>query len=169
MSISGRRSDEGRRRAEGRAGEMTPADVLTRMLHAIDALDWPTVRDCFAPRVRADYTSLWGGDPATVKVDELVADWQGLAHGLAATQHQTGPIRIDEDGLANTHVTAHHWLPGAEGGDVWTVYGHYIARVADDRIADLTLVLHQQEGNRDIPAIARERSTTDPPRGPAPS
>src|SRR5262245_17405849 len=66
----------------------TPGDVLTRMLHAIDELDWDTMRDCFTAKVDTDYTSLWGGEPATVFVGDLIADWQGFAHGLAATQHQ---------------------------------------------------------------------------------
>jgi hypothetical protein len=143
---------------------MTPGDVLTRMLHAIDDLDWDTMRDCFAAKVHTDYTSLWGGEPATVPVNDLIADWQGFAHGLAATQHQTGPVRVAADGLAHTHVTAHHWLPGAEGGESWTVYGHYVFNLQDDKIASLTLQLHHQEGNRDLPAIARKRVT----RGPIP-
>jgi SnoaL-like domain len=147
---------------------VTPGDVLTRMLHAIDELDWDTMRDCFAAQVRTDYTSLWGGEPATVPIGDLISDWQGFAHGLAATQHQTGPVRVAEDGTAHTHVTAHHWLPGAEGGDRWTVYAHYVFGVEDDRIADLTLRLHYQDGNGDLPVIARERATTDPPRGPVP-
>jgi hypothetical protein len=34
---------------------MTDADVLTRLLHAVDALDWVTVRDAFAAEVPVDY------------------------------------------------------------------------------------------------------------------
>ena len=71
-------------------------------------------------------------------------------------------------GLAHTHVTAHHWLPGAEGGESWTVYGHYVFKLQGDMISSLTLRLHHQGGNRDLPAIARERARTDPPRGPVP-
>ena len=147
---------------------MTPGDVLTRMLHAIDELDWDTMRGCFASKVDTDYTSLWGGEPATVPIGELIADWQGFAHGLAATQHQTGPVRVGADGLAHTHVTASHWLPGADGGESWTVYGHYVFKLEGDKISSLALRLHHQEGNRDLPAIARERARTDPPRGPVP-
>jgi hypothetical protein len=49
------------------------AAVLTRMLHAIDARDWDGVRAEFAEEVATDYTSLWGGEPATVSVDDLLA------------------------------------------------------------------------------------------------
>jgi hypothetical protein len=129
-------------------------DVLTPMLHAIDARDFATVRASFTDEVRTDYTSLWGGDPQTVTADELVAGWQELISGLTATQHLTGPV-IEVNGLARTHVTAHHWLDGASGGDVWIVHGHYVARVVDGKIAELTLRTHHQEGNRDIPTLAR--------------
>ena len=52
---------------------MSEADVITRMLHAIDRLDWVTVRNSFADEVATDYTSLWGGEPERLPVDELVA------------------------------------------------------------------------------------------------
>jgi hypothetical protein len=142
--------------------------AVTRMLHAIDRLDWDTMRECFTTDVRTDYTSLWGGEPATVATDDLIADWQRLAHGLHGTQHQTGPV-IEDGGLLHTHVTAHHWLTGADGGDAWVVYGHYVAEMTDDRISALTLQLHYQDGNRKIPQLARERSVSDPPRGPIPA
>jgi hypothetical protein len=126
------------------------SDVLTRMLHAIDALDWDGVRAAFAEEVDTDYTSLWGGEPAVVSIDDLIAGWQALADGLDATQHLTGPI-LTVNGRLETHIRASHWLDG-EG---WTVFGHYIARVEDGRIAALTLQTYQQEGNRDIPDRAR--------------
>ena len=44
---------------------MSDTDVITRMLHAIDRLDWPAVRDCFADVITTDYTSLWGGEVET--------------------------------------------------------------------------------------------------------
>jgi hypothetical protein len=86
---------------------MTNADVLPRMLHAIDALDWPAVRAAFAEQVRVDYTSLSGGEPETLPADDLVARWQGLLPGFDATQHMTGPVVLtDDDGdvRADTHV-----------------------------------------------------------------
>ena len=132
---------------------MSPdAAVLTRMLHAIDARDFASVRAAFAEEVRTDYTSLWGGEPATVAIDDLLSGWQELVDGLDATQHLTGPV-VAVDGRLHTHVRARHW----QDGESWTVFGHYVALVVDGRIAELTLQTYQQEGNRDIPARARER------------
>ena len=141
---------------------MTATDVLTRMLHSIDALDWETLRDSFAPEVRTDYTSLWGGEPAIVKVDDLLDQWREMMFGLAATHHQTGPVRVDDDGTGHTHVSAHHWL---EGGEVWVVHGHYTFKLDGDRITELTLLVHQQEGDRTVPEQAQERSKSNPVRG----
>ena len=137
------------------------AEVLTRMLHAIDALDWDGVRAAFAPEIHTDYTSLWGGEPAVVTADDLITGWQELAHGFDATQHLTGPI-LTVDGRLHTHVRAHHWLDG----EAWTVFGHYIAVVTDGRIAVLTLQTYQQEGNRELPGRARALSSAGNPRRP---
>lgn len=125
-------------------------DVITRMLHAIDALDWTTLRACFADEVATDYASLWGGEPATVPIDDLIADWKVFVTGFAATQHLTGPV-IEVDGALHTHVRAHHW----RDGEAWTVYGHYIATVDGDRIIGLTLQTYQVTGNPDLPELAR--------------
>jgi hypothetical protein len=117
--------------------------LLTRMLHAIDARDWAAVRASFADEVHTDYTSLWGGSPATQPVDELVSGWRDFAGGFAATQHLTGPV-IEVDGEWHAHVQAHHW----RDGQAWSVYGHYIARTTDDKITSLTLRMLQEVGRR---------------------
>jgi hypothetical protein len=146
---------------------MTNADVLPRMLHAIDALDWPAVRAAFAEQVRVDYTSLSGGEPETLPADDLVARWQGLLPGFDATQHMTGPVVLtDDDGdvRADTHVRGYHHLRGAEGGETWGVYGHYSARLADGKITEFRLQVLYQEGNLGLPALATERAATSPRR-----
>jgi hypothetical protein len=132
---------------------MSDADVITRLLHAIDRLDWAVVRETFADKIATDYTSLWGGEPEQIAAEELIARWQDFTATLAATQHQTGPI-VMSDGRAETHVTAHHWLPD---GDRWTVYGHYIARIVDGRIAELTLETFYAGGHEGLPSISARR------------
>ena len=123
------------------------------MLHALDARNFTTVRASFADEVRTDYTSLWGGEAATVSGDDLIAGFRGIIPGFDATQHLTGPI-VAVDGRLETHVIAHHWLDG----ETWVVHGHYLITVADTKITGLTLVLHQQSGNLGLPARARARA-----------
>jgi SnoaL-like domain len=132
---------------------VSDADVITRMLHAIDRLDWAAVRNSFTEEVAIDYTSLWGGEPETLRADELISRWSDFVSGLAATQHHIGPLVVS-DGCAETHVVAYHWLPD---GDVWTVHGHYIARLADGKIAELTLQTFYASGPDGLPTVAARR------------
>jgi hypothetical protein len=136
---------------------MSDADVIARMLHAIDAFDWVTVRHCFTDEVSTDYTSLWGGEPEQLFADDLVARWTEFASGFAATQHHSGPI-VAFHGLAETHVVAYHSLPETEGGDVWTVHGHYVARLADGKIAELALHTFRAGGHEGLPSSAARRA-----------
>lgn len=133
---------------------MNDADVITRMLHAIDRLDWATIRDCFTDPVRTDYTSLWGGQAETQPVDDLIAQWTEFVSGFGATQHLTGPLLVTGD-RAETHVTAHHWRP--DTGQAWVVHGHYTAWLADGRIAGLTLHVFHASGDPDLPSIPAQR------------
>ena len=151
-----------------------PAAVLTRLLHAIDAVHWPGVRDCLADRVETDYTELFGGEVQQVSGDELVASWQALVPGFDATQHITGPVLTKPDSgdlLLCAHVRAYHHLAGAEGGEVWGVHGHYQARVTkadgDWRISRLALRLFYEEGNTGLPELAGRRAASSP-RAPGP-
>ena len=134
---------------------MTDADVLTRMLHAIDTLDWTTVRDSFTDPVHTDYTSLWGGAPRTAAIDELVGQWQEFVKGFGATQHLTGPLSVSGDRV-DTHVTAHHWRSGT--GSAWVVHGHYIARIEGGKISALTLQTFHASGDPDLPNIPAQRA-----------
>jgi SnoaL-like domain len=133
---------------------VSEADVITRLLHAVDRLDWVAVRDCFTDVVATDYTSLWGGEPGDQRADELITQWQEFTATLSATQHQTGPI-VFADGQAETHVIAYHWL--LDGGDLWVVHGHYVARIDDGRIAALTLQTISSYGHAGLPSIGPRR------------
>jgi SnoaL-like domain len=142
-----------------------PAAVLTRMLHAIDELDWTGVRACLADEVHADYTELFAGEAETLSADTLVERWQGLVPGFDATQHMTGPCLVEEraGGLeVRTHVRAYHRI----GDAVWGVHGHYVVPLerspAGWKITGITLRMFYQEGNPDLPTQAAERAAHSP-------
>ena len=156
-----------------------PAAVLTRLLHAVDALHWARVRDCVADQLELDYTELFGGEPQLVTGDQLVAGWQSLLPGFDATHHMTGPVLTepangggaDGDLPLRAQVRGLHQLAGAEGGDLWDVYGQYEVRLtkADGgwRISRLVLHLIHQAGNTGLPELAVARAATSP-RAPRP-
>jgi hypothetical protein len=130
----------------------SPADTLTRLLHATDLGDWPAVRDCFADTVRVDYSSLNGQPAGDIAADELIKAWQTVLPGFDATQHLTGPCVVNGDQV-RTHVQAVHFLDN----DVWRLYGHYLVQVIDDKITELSLRVLFQEGTIDLPQRAAER------------
>jgi SnoaL-like domain len=139
--------------------------VLTRLLHAVDDVDWDEVRACFTDELHTDYTELFGGEPETLPADELVERWKGVMPGFDATQHMTGPCLLEErDGglVAQTHVRGYHWIGSGDDAAVWAVHGHYVVpleRTADDwRIAGITLRVFHQEGDTGLPAKAAERA-----------
>ena len=146
-----------------------PAAVLTRLLHAVDDLDWDEVRACFTDELRIDYTELFVGEPETLPADELIERWKGVMPGFDATQHMTGPCLLQErDGglVVQTHVRGYHTIGSGDGAVTWAVHGHYVVpleRAADGwRIGGITLRVFYQEGDTDLPAKAAERAAESP-------
>ena len=137
------------------------AEVVARVAYEADARDWAAVRALYADTVRVDYTSLAGGEPASVPADALIAGWRELLPGFELTQHMLGPVVVRLDGdraTARTHVRALHRI----GAEEWIVGGHYTYRLA--RRGDGWVITHHtlggayQEGNRGLPALARRRA-----------
>ena len=147
------------------ADRLAIADVVASVAYLADARDWDALRTLYADSVRVDYTSLNGGEPATVQADELIASWRGLLPGFDATQHLLGPVLVELDGdraVARTHVRALHRIAGAEGGEEWVVGGHYTYSLArqGDRwvVTDHTLGNAYQQGNIALPGLAQGRA-----------
>jgi SnoaL-like domain len=144
-------------------------DVFTTLLHAVDTLDWDTVRRCIATEIATDYTSLWGGEPQTLTVDQLLAWWQPFATGFDATQHLTGPIAVVEadepHAIAVTTVRAYHHI-AQDAGPVgtWMVAGHYevsLDRGSDGwKVGGITLTVAYEDGDRALVDVARRRGET---------
>ncbi|BCS32902.1 hypothetical protein TBR22_A21260 [Luteitalea sp. TBR-22] len=141
-------------------------DLVASLALAIDMRRWDDVLDCFAPRVRVDYTSLFGGEAATLTRNDLVAGWQGLVPGFTRTQHTIGSVLVRVDGggaSALAPVIGHHFLtdPSPPDGDCWVVGGRYewTFTRADGtwRIDAMTLAAAWQQGNAALPQLARER------------
>ncbi len=141
---------------DDRAAEVT----VSRMLFAIDRLDWSAVRAALADEVEIDYTSLFGGTAERLAADTLVQRWQSLLPGFDATQHLTGPIILTASegsrATAETHVRGYHYVEA----DVWMVAGHYVMRLeratAGWKISGIRLDTYRQEGNKNLPAVAIE-------------
>jgi hypothetical protein len=138
-----------------------PASTVARVLHAVDDLDWDTVRATLAAELAIDYTSLWGGQAQRLPVGELLTGWQELVPGFDATQHLIGPIVVtqpdDHTAGCDTNVRAYHRLAGA----TWLVAGRYLMNLTRTtgswRITGITLRVAYKEGDRALVEAARQR------------
>ena len=145
------------------------ADLITTMLHAIDVVDWETVRDSFTDTVFVDYTSLQGGRPGELSADQLIRNWQALVPGFDATQHLGAGLIVSPDSEnvhAKTNVHAWHYIKNAEGGDFWAVAGHYefaFESISSHvKISRMSLHLFFQHGNLQLPEQAKIRADKAP-------
>ena len=102
---------------------------------AVDAKDWPLARSYFTDEIAVDFTSLAGGEPATIPADALIAGWSGNLTAEKTSFHLRGNHQVSFDGPDTVTVTSHGYAwnrmeRGAQpenGGDpMWEVWGNYM-------------------------------------------
>jgi hypothetical protein len=139
--------------------------VVTDIFIGTDEHDWARVERSLAPHVLLDYTSLAGGQPATLTPSQIVAAWQSVLPGFAHTHHQLGNFEVqvsgDQEAIAFFYGTATHYLPQSTGGNLWTVVGTYTLHLALEgtawQVNRLKFRLKYQDGNLDLPERAASR------------
>ena len=137
-------------------------DAITDIAAGADRHDWPRVRAAFADRVTLDYTSLWGGELATLAADEVIAQWSGFLPGFERTLHFVTNHTIvtnDEDSAtAEADFQAAHRI----GSDMWVLMGHYryeLVKVAGYwKVQAMTMDWTHETGDRGLVARAAERA-----------
>ena len=141
------------------------AEVVNRLAVTADTHDWPGLRQCFTDEVFADYTSLAGGQPSTVKADALVDAWKVVPGGFKRTQHLIGNHIITVENKRATCVAyfqATHFLPSDTGGNTWTLGGRYddeLVRTAQGwKISRIKMTVLWAEGNQQLLTQAKEQS-----------
>jgi hypothetical protein len=132
-------------------------EVCTRMAWYADQRLWDRYDEVLAERVRVDYTSLTGGEPAELGRDELVASWQASLGRLDATQHLVGNHLVlvhGDDATCTATFQATHVLANRTGGSRWTLGGTYhyaLNRTAQGwRIGEVTMTVVWADGNQQI-------------------
>ncbi|MEL7115923.1 MAG: nuclear transport factor 2 family protein, partial [Pseudomonadota bacterium] len=102
---------------------------------AVDAKDWPLARAQFTETITVDFTSLVGGEPATIPADGLIAGWSGNLSGEKESFHLRGNHRITftsaDAAVMQSHGYAWNKMPSGDlpenGGEaLWEVWGTYI-------------------------------------------
>jgi hypothetical protein len=132
----------------------------------VDGRRWDALLELFAPRVQADWTSLFGGEPQTLAREQLLTNWRQLLPGFTRTTHVIGTPTVAVNGdtaHASASVVAWHVLKdGAlEGRDLWLAGGTYeiefVKRDGAWRITAMTLARAWADGNLELPRLAGER------------
>jgi hypothetical protein len=146
---------------------MDVAGVIGSLAVHVDGRHWDDLLALFAPQVRVDYTSLFGGEAQAMSREDLIGGWRKLLPGFTRTCHVIGTPAIwlsGETARAAASVVAWHFVkePELAGRDCWLVGGCYemgFERIDGFwRIAGLTLARAWAEGNLDLPGIAGERA-----------
>jgi hypothetical protein len=111
-----------------------------------------------ADQIRVDFTSLNGGQPATITGDQLVGAWTAGLHKEKTSLHMTSNYQITVNGNraeAFLHGYAWNQLIGEsakiQGGAVWETWGNYQMKFERQgnrwRINDLTYNSKRTAGN----------------------
>jgi hypothetical protein len=148
------------------ADRLAVIETCTRMAWHADAREWEALRDVFADEVRVDYTSLQGGEPATVSRDELIASWAGLLGKLQATQHLLTNHLVTVTGdtaVCTAAFQATHLLANPHGDPIWTLGGSYRFELVRNRpgwrIGAVTMTATWAGGNQQIMFLAAGQVT----------
>lgn len=151
-------------RALGPVGDIETSRVMSVVSSiplAVDLAAYDLAEAAFAPSIVIDYTSLWGGQPATMTPAALMTAWRGIVPGFTATWHELSDVRATVTGdtaTASAFVDGRHWI----GDRLWRPVGDYHWRLAriDGRwkVTHMTFAMTQEIGSRALAAEAMERA-----------
>jgi hypothetical protein len=127
---------------------------------AVDAKDWSLARSLFTDTITVDFTSLAGGEPATIPADGLIAAWSGNLTAEKLSFHLRGNHRITMIDADSAVMLSHGYAwnrmeRGAlaeNGGDplweVWGTYQHDFERVDGQwLVSGMTFTMTAERGN----------------------
>ncbi len=106
----------------------TVIGVINQLFISTDNRDWTKVKECFAPEVLFDMTSLAGGEPATLTSQQIVDAWDTGLKALKAIHHQAGNYVVTINGSeadAFCYGIASHYLPNKTNQNTRTFVGSY--------------------------------------------
>lgn len=138
---------------EGCADEIQVIRITNAIDVAVDRKDWVKARSFFADKLRADFTSLTGGEPAVIKADDLIAGWKANLGPAKKSLHLRGNHLVTIDGdSATVYSHGYAWNKMEGNGDplweVWGNYTHEMRRTAEGwKVTAFTFVMTHERGN----------------------
>jgi hypothetical protein len=109
----------------GRMDRLDVIDTCTRMAWHADQREWSRLAEVFADEVTLDYTSLNGGEPATLAPGQIVAAWKDALGAFQATQHLLGNHLVTLDGDSAVCTASFQATHRKTDDILWTLGGTY--------------------------------------------
>jgi len=136
-------------------------ETVNRFGWHADQREWDELASIFAESVTLDYTSLNGGEPATLSPKEIVGGWSQLLGAFDATQHLIANhiVKVDGDAAVCTaSFQATHRLANPHGAPLWTLGGTYRFDLVNDggawKISGVVMTATWADGNKDLLSLA---------------
>ncbi|WEX73919.1 nuclear transport factor 2 family protein [Sinorhizobium numidicum] len=137
-------------------------DTITDIAAGADRHQWDRVRGAFADNVTLDYTSLWGGAPATQSADEVVKQWSGPLTGFDRTLHLVTNHAIVKSAGATATAEADFQAVHRIGDKFWVLMGRYrydLTKVnAAWKVSRLVMTYTHETGDRGLVTLAAKRA-----------
>jgi hypothetical protein len=138
-------------------------DVVTRFTTSVDLGNWQELRSCFTEEIDLDYTSLHGGEPEHLLIDQIIERWSGVLRASQAIQHILTNQEIvfhEEEVICTAYVQAHHFQT-ASGELTWTLGGRYILGLTRCeqgwKIHSVTFIAQWVTGDQEVIARSQKR------------
>ena len=132
-------------------------ETINRLFIGTDNRDWALVKNCFAPSVLFDMSSLGAGEPKHLTPDDIVTAWDTGLKPLKAIHHQAGNYIVEVSGTkagAFCYGIASHYLPNKSNKNTRTFVGSYEFELLKDsghwRITMFKFNLKYIDGNPDL-------------------
>ena len=132
-------------------------ETINRLFIGTDNRDWALVKNCFAPSVLFDMSSLGAGEPKHLTPDDIISAWDTGLKPLKAIHHQAGNYLVDVNGTkaeAFCYGIASHYLPNKSNNNTRTFVGSYEFELLKNsggwRITTFKFNLKYIDGNPDL-------------------
>lgn len=139
-------------------------ETCTRMAWHTDRREWEQVEAVFADEVTLDYTSLAGGEPATLTPAQVVDSWSSALGSFDTTQHLVTNHLVTVTGdtaECTASFQATHRLANPLGSPLWTLGGNYrfdLVRIGTAwKISGVVMTATWADGNKDLLTLAAGR------------
>ncbi|WP_274648950.1 nuclear transport factor 2 family protein [Paenibacillus humicola] len=137
-------------------------ETVSKFAWFADNREWEALEQLFTEEVKIDYTSLTGGEPATIPANALMNSWKQGLTPLKATQHFLSNPIVDLDSesqaTCRAYFQARHEYPNPFGESQWTLGGTYTFRFASVngqwKISGLVMTAVWASGNQNIMNLA---------------